>query len=188
MIIIELAKNIIRLRKQKNITQEELGNVLGVSTAAVSKWETEKSIPDIYLLSELADFFHVSTDELLGRNFTKMTAAVVDDSKFIRENIVRILSQNDYEVLILAKNGKELLDNLYLPQVQVIILDLHMPEMDGFETLRLLKEKRPDIKVIICSKDSSEESIQKAQELGVDSYVTKPFQDKFLLLALQDLA
>lgn len=184
----ELSKNIMRLRKLKEITQEELASVLGVSTAAVSKWETEKSIPDIYMLSELADFFHVSTDELLGRNFFKMMAAIVDDSQFMRENIDRSLSQNGYKVLILAENGKELLDNSNLPQVQVIILDIHMPEMDGFETLKILKEKRPDIKVIICSKDSSKESLQRAQELGVDGYVTKPFHEKFLLLALQKLA
>lgn len=181
----ELAKNIIRLRKQKGMTQEELGSILGVSTAAVSKWETENSIPDIYMLSELADFFQVTTDELLGRNICRIKAAIADDSAFIREKIEQILVQNNYQVLIKAENGQKLLDHPQLPKVQIVILDLSMPELDGMETLRLLKEKYPRIRVVICSADSSPESIQNAKELGAEAYVTKPFQDRFLLEALQ---
>lgn len=62
-----LGNKIQELRKQKNITQEELAAELGVTAAAVSKWENGYTMPDILMLSALADFFVVTTDELLGR-------------------------------------------------------------------------------------------------------------------------
>lgn len=57
---------IYRLRKEKSITQEQLANFIGVSTAAVSKWESGASYPDITLLPVLATFFNVTIDKLLN--------------------------------------------------------------------------------------------------------------------------
>jgi len=62
-----IGKNILEQRKQKNITQEELAAELGVTAAAVSKWENGYTLPDILMLCALADYFGVTTDELLGR-------------------------------------------------------------------------------------------------------------------------
>lgn len=62
-----LGSKILELRKQKNVTQEELAAELGVTAAAVSKWENGYTLPDILMLCALADFFAVTTDELLGR-------------------------------------------------------------------------------------------------------------------------
>lgn len=63
---LNLAENIIRLRHDKKITQEQLANFVGVTKASVSKWETKQSMPDILLLPQLAAFFDVTIDELLG--------------------------------------------------------------------------------------------------------------------------
>lgn len=63
---IKIASILIRKRREKGITQEELASYMGVSKAAVSKWEKEQSYPDITLLPQLATFFNVSLDELLG--------------------------------------------------------------------------------------------------------------------------
>jgi transcriptional regulator with XRE-family HTH domain len=63
---INIAKAIISKRKEKGITQEELANHIGVSGASVSKWETEQSYPDILLLPQLAAYFNISVDELMG--------------------------------------------------------------------------------------------------------------------------
>ena len=65
-ISIHLSDNIIRLRRKKGITQEELARFIGVTKASVSKWETGMSMPDILLLPVLAAFFDVTVDELLG--------------------------------------------------------------------------------------------------------------------------
>ena len=62
-----LGNNILRLRKENDLTQEELAHVLGITYQAVSKWETGVSCPDVSTLPLLADLFGVSIDELFGR-------------------------------------------------------------------------------------------------------------------------
>ena len=61
-----IGTNIKRLRQNKGITQEALGEVLGISGQAVSKWENESALPDILILPKLADYFGISIDELMG--------------------------------------------------------------------------------------------------------------------------
>lgn len=63
---IKLNEQLASLRKQKNITQEELARVLGVTNQSVSKWESGSCCPDITLLPEIAAYFGVTIDELLG--------------------------------------------------------------------------------------------------------------------------
>ena len=63
---LRIAENIMRLRKHKGITQDELASFLGVTKASVSKWENGQSMPDIILLPEIATYFDVTVDELIG--------------------------------------------------------------------------------------------------------------------------
>ncbi|MFA6730446.1 MAG: helix-turn-helix domain-containing protein [Eubacteriales bacterium] len=65
---INIADNLKRLRKRREITQEELANFVGVSFQAVSKWERGEGYPDITILPVIANFFEVSIDELMGMN------------------------------------------------------------------------------------------------------------------------
>lgn len=63
---LNLANNIARLRRNKKITQEQLAEFIGVTKASVSKWENNQSTPDIAILPQLATFFDVTIDELVG--------------------------------------------------------------------------------------------------------------------------
>ena len=63
---LQFADNLTRLRREKKVTQEELADFIGVTKASVSKWETRQSLPDILSLPQLASFFNVTVDELLG--------------------------------------------------------------------------------------------------------------------------
>lgn len=63
---LNIADNIVRLRHEKKITQEQLAEFIGVTKASVSKWETRQTMPDIMLLPQLAAFFDVTVDELIG--------------------------------------------------------------------------------------------------------------------------
>ncbi len=69
---ISIGKNIKRLRQEKNITQEQLAEVMNVTCAAVSKWERGETYPDITLLQPLAFFFGVTLDELMGYSEEKI--------------------------------------------------------------------------------------------------------------------
>lgn len=64
----KLSENIRELRKEKNLRQEQLAEAMGVSTASVSKWETGQCAPELTVLMDLADFFQVSVDTLMGHS------------------------------------------------------------------------------------------------------------------------
>ena len=100
---------------------------------------------------------------------------VLDD---IPTNIVLVkalLKSKNYEV-ISAKTGTEALALAEERQPDVILLDIMMPVMDGYEVLARLRsnEKTKDLKVIMLSALASEEDITKSEELGADGYLTKP--------------
>jgi DNA-binding response OmpR family regulator len=98
---------------------------------------------------------------------------VVDDeprmTRFIRMN----LELEDYQV-IEAHNGLEALDKVRTSLPDLVILDVMMPEMDGFETLEMLREVST-VPVIMLTVRAEEEDKVRGLELGADDYVTKPF-------------
>lgn len=57
---INIAKVLVKKRKEKGITQDELANYIGISKASVSKWETEQSYPDVTFIPQLAAYFNIS--------------------------------------------------------------------------------------------------------------------------------
>ncbi|MPM52741.1 hypothetical protein SDC9_99503 [bioreactor metagenome] len=73
-----ISENIKKLRQQKELTQETLADFLGVSFQSVSKWERGESYPDITLLPNIADFFGISCDELLGIDKVKNEAEIIE--------------------------------------------------------------------------------------------------------------
>jgi len=78
---ISIGENIKKLRKEKDITQEKLAEILNVSVAAVSKWEREETYPDITLIFPLAHYFDVSVDDLMGYNKEKIEQDILDTIK-----------------------------------------------------------------------------------------------------------
>lgn len=73
---IKIGENIKRLRKAKGATQEQIGELLGISVTAVSKWERNETYPDITLLFPLAHYFGVTLDELMGYDEEKVQAEI----------------------------------------------------------------------------------------------------------------
>lgn len=182
----DIGHKILRLRKQQNITQEKLAAEMGVSIAAVSKWETGNSMPDIVTLCALADFFEVTTDELLGRN--KMEEFVIcDDARIVCETLHSIIAKEGYSNIVLTGSGKQLLDILEKKTPYAVFLDIHLPDADGLGLLRQIKEMGSGIKVIMVTADTSEQAKYKAVELGADAYITKPFLPEHIVLALNNL-
>ena len=88
-----IGKNIFELRKAKNVTQEALAAELGVTAAAVSKWENGYTLPDILMLCALADFFGVTTDELLGRSKKPLIAVIAAETPELGEAIRALAKQ-----------------------------------------------------------------------------------------------
>ncbi|HFL2484490.1 TPA: helix-turn-helix domain-containing protein [Clostridioides difficile] len=87
---IKIGKVIQYLRKERNLTQEQLAKFIGVSTPAVSKWESGNSYPDIELLPLLADFFNVSIDKLLNYKIDLSEEEVMKIYKELESGFARI--------------------------------------------------------------------------------------------------
>lgn len=102
---------------------------------------------------------------------------IVDDSELNREFLSDIL-EDDYE-LLLSENGFDALIQMKnnLNDIALVLLDLVMPEMDGFKVLSYMKKYNwiQDIPVVIISSDFSAENIEKAYELGAEDFINRPF-------------
>ena len=110
---------------------------------------------------------------------------LVDDDKFNLKIATSILTKNDIEVTAFT-SGIELLDYLKNDTPDLILLDIMMPEMDGFETLaniRKLEEKLDleEIPVIFLTSDEDNESETRGFEMGVSDYIRKPFEPAVLI-------
>ena len=95
MEILNFSKNLSNLRKERKITQENLANYLGVTKAAVSKWELNQSYPDITLLPIIASYFDISIDELLGYEpFMKD-----DEVKELYSKLIKEFSTEEFDIV-----------------------------------------------------------------------------------------
>lgn len=116
--------------------------------------------------------------------------AVADDHVLFRKSLkLLITSFGNMEVVAGASNGKELLEILETVSVDILLLDLQMPEMDGFETCRKVNELYPDIKILVLTLRDDAETIREVVELGVQGYFTKntdPSELENAILKLSD--
>lgn len=104
------------------------------------------------------------------------TILVVDDSATVRKFVSVSLGMQGFNV-VTACDGMDALEKLPAQQVDLIITDLNMPQMDGFELIRSLRESPAyhDLPVIILTSLSDGASKKQSEHLGVHSYLQKPF-------------
>jgi len=107
------------------------------------------------------------------------TILVVDDEPRIAEAVTMNLELDGYQVLV-ASDGQEALRKITEELPDLVILDVMMPDMDGFETLRRIREIS-NVPVIMLTVKGAEADKVKGLELGADDYVTKPFGPKELI-------
>lgn len=107
---------------------------------------------------------------------------IADDEPNIIMALEYAFRKNNFEVFI-ARDGKEAIDILQSQTPDLIVLDVMMPEIDGYATIQFIKNdpKLKDCKVIFLSAKNKPDDIQKGIDLGADAYITKPFSIKKLL-------
>ena len=117
-----------RLRKQRGLTQEELGEKVGLSGQAVSKWENDMSMPDVSLLVELSELLGVSLDELLGKEQPLTRVVPPEERKNIDDLVLKIRVD--------SAEGDKITVNLPMGLVKVgIAMGMTMPQVNGKEAL-----------------------------------------------------
>lgn len=133
-----LGKRITNFRKEKNLKQEQLAEILNVSPQAVSKWENDVTCPDISLLPELAKIFNVSIDELLvGKVEHPKVVELVPEEK--RKNISDLMLR----ILVESANGDKVKVNLPMALVEAAInMGVEMPEVSGNINLKNIDFKK----------------------------------------------
>ena len=111
----------------------------------------------------------------------KTTILIVDDTETNIDILLELLG-DEYDVLV-ALSGQSALEIVEDDKVDLILLDIMMPEMDGYEVCSILKSKSntKDIPIVFITAKTDEDSIEKAYDVGGIDYVTKPFKPRELL-------
>lgn len=114
---------------------------------------------------------------------------VIDDEPAIHKLLQTILEHEGFQIMGMEER-KKARETVTRSRPDVIILDIMMPEVDGFQILKMLKEDEDtrDIPVLVLTVRSLPEDREKAISLGVDLYMTKPFQPSELVEAVRSLA
>ena len=105
-----------------------------------------------------------------------VTVLVAEDDAFNRKLINAMLSKNKKIKIIEAKDGKEALVLLGSKEVDALLLDIHMPNMNGFETLKIIRKDNIHKKLPIIVITSDEIEKKKSLALGADDFLPKPFK------------
>ena len=113
---------------------------------------------------------------------------IVDDEPNIVMSLEYAFKKKDFEVFI-ARDGTEALDISDKEKPDLILLDIMMPEMDGYETLKQVRDNKDlaHTKVVFLSAKSKEKDVEKGLNMGADSYMTKPFSIKKVISDIEEL-
>jgi DNA-binding response OmpR family regulator len=113
---------------------------------------------------------------------------VVDDDPYILMSLEFLMKKNGYDVMV-ARNGTEALDLVEKQLPNIVLLDIMMPDVDGYEICRHIKKtpKLKHTKVVFMSAKTREADIQKGYDLGAALYITKPFSTRELTRQINQL-
>ena len=109
---------------------------------------------------------------------------VVDDEQMMCTLLTKILRREGYQVET-AAGGAEALEKLQRAPYSIVISDMKMPGMDGFELLKQVKQMYPDVGVIIMTAYGDTYTVKDALLLGADEYITKPFKSYEISLVVE---
>lgn len=109
---------------------------------------------------------------------------IVDDEEMMRNLLSKILKRENYQILT-AADGLEGLRVIHDESIDIVISDMKMPQMNGFELLKNIKEEYPQIGVIIMTAYGDTYTVKDALLLGADEYITKPFKSYEISLVVE---
>ena len=132
---------------------------------------------------------HISDSrDLLRHNNARRLIMIVDDSVTVRKVTSRLLERQGYDV-VTAKDGVDAIEQLENVKPDLMLLDIEMPRMDGFEVTNLVRhhDVHQDLPIIMITSRTGEKHRERAFSLGVTHYMGKPFQEAELLSNVENL-
>jgi DNA-binding response OmpR family regulator len=115
-----------------------------------------------------------------------MHVLIVEDEKTLREGLVDLLEGDGHQVMV-ASDGEAGLEMGADPRVELVLLDLMLPTLDGISVCRSLRDSRPRLPILVLTACGAEDEKVKGLHAGADDYVTKPFGSKELLARIEAL-
>ncbi|MDN2453732.1 response regulator [Lactobacillus sp. UCMA15818] len=109
---------------------------------------------------------------------------IVDDAVFMRMKLRDILEKNGYEVAEEAENGQDAFDKYQAAKPDLVTMDITMPEVDGIESLKLIKNFDGNAKVVMCSAMGQQGMVMEAIRAGAVDFIVKPFDTDRVIKAL----
>ncbi|MCR4706114.1 MAG: response regulator [Lachnospiraceae bacterium] len=110
---------------------------------------------------------------------------ICDDAAFMRMMIKDILTKNGYNVAGEAENGLKAIEKYAEVKPDLVLLDITMPEMDGIQALKKIKESDPNALVIMCSAMGQQAMVIESIQAGAKDFIVKPFQADRVLEAVK---
>jgi DNA-binding NarL/FixJ family response regulator len=125
----------------------------------------------------------------MTRNAEELRILVGDDHELMRRGIRALLhAQRGWTVVGEAANGKEAVEKVRKLTPSLAILDIEMPELDGLETTRRIREEAPNTQILILTMHGSGQMVRRVLEAGAHGYVTKSALPRHLVRAVKDVA
>ena len=112
---------------------------------------------------------------------------IVDDSRFVYEELKYLLNDTQYEVAGYADKGETAVEEYERVQPDVVTMDIILPGMDGIETTHELMKKWPDARILMVSSLAYEDTVDQSMESGAKDFIYKPFDKSSLLEALDKI-
>jgi two-component system response regulator PilR (NtrC family) len=109
---------------------------------------------------------------------------VVDDEAIMRNLLLKILEQEGYRVTLVS-SAKEAVEKLNNEKFELVLSDVKMPDMDGFQLLKKIKEEWPQTAIIMMTGYGDAYTVKEALMLGADEYITKPFKSHEISLIIE---
>lgn len=111
---------------------------------------------------------------------------LVDDQLLFRKGLRALLSsEEDFEVVAEAGDGQEAVDKVRVFNPDIVLMDIHMPGMDGIQATRLIKAERPEVKVVILTVSDEEDDLFEAIKVGAEGYLLKNLRPEELAQMLR---
>ena len=109
---------------------------------------------------------------------------IVDDAVFMRMKLKDILEKNGYEVAGEAQNGQEAFDKYQAEKPDLVTMDITMPEVDGLQALKMIKQADANAKVVMCSAMGQQGMVMDAIKSGAVDFIVKPFDTERVIQSL----
>ncbi len=160
----------------------QLSHISGISSATIMGDGSVMLILDlIALMRNAVNAIKIDKHKTVA-NVVKPVVLIIDDSVTVRKVTTRLLERNGFETQI-AKDGVDALDILQSLTPDIILLDIEMPRMDGFEVANQVRHnsRLKGVPIIMITSRTGEKHRERAMSIGVNAYMGKPFQEQNLL-------